>query len=155
MDISSEVSMTFTLQNQLCKKKKKAYVFIFVRKIKSHSKIVAHLISVNWAPPTPRVIWQYEVLSWPEWWGMGVLLWSLVSTGPCCSPPVCGYVKLGCCPLKKTIFFFYWSIVDWQCYVSFKWIAKWLSYTYTYSFSKFFSHLGYYRILSRVPCIIQ
>ena len=30
------------------------------------------------------------------------------------------------------LFIFYWSIVDLQCYVSFRCIAKWLSYAYTY-----------------------
>lgn len=52
MDIGSEVSMTFTPQNQLCKKM--AYTFIFVSKIKSHSKMVARLTSVNWALPYPQ-----------------------------------------------------------------------------------------------------
>ena len=39
---------------------------------------------------------------------------------------------------KSTTFFFnlifisYWSIVDLQCYVSFRCTAKWFSYTYTY-----------------------
>ena len=36
--------------------------------------------------------------------------------------------------------------------------TKWFSYTYMYTiyifFFKFFSYLGYYRILSRVPCAI-
>ena len=42
---------------------------------------------------------------------------------------------------------FYWSIVDLQCCISFKCIAKWFSYTYTYIHS-FFPHIGYYRLLS-------
>ena len=39
--------------------------------------------------------------------------------------------------LKK---FFYWSLVDWQCYAYFRGIAKWISYMYTYihSFSDSF-----------------
>ena len=51
---------------------------------------------------------------------------------------------------------FYWSIVDSQCCANFHYTAKWFSYTYIYTFFfRFFSHLGYYRILSRVPCAIQ
>ena len=54
--------------------------------------------------------------------------------------------------LKK----FYWSIVDLQYYVSFRWTAKWISYTCTYIhyFLRFFSHTGHYRVLIRVPCAI-
>ena len=48
----------------------------------------------------------------------------------------------------------YWRIVDQQCYVSFKCTAKWFSYTYLFFF-RFFSHLGYYRILSSILCAIQ
>ena len=52
-----------------------------------------------------------------------------------------------------------WSIVDLQCCVSFCRAAKWISYTYAYvayiySFSRVFSHIGHYRVLSRVPCAI-
>ena len=50
--------------------------------------------------------------------------------------------------LKK----FYWSIVFLQCFVSFKCAAKWLLYIYSFFFR---SHIGYPRILSRVPCVIQ
>ena len=35
----------------------------------------------------------------------------------------------------SNILFFNWSRVDLQCYVSFKCIAKWISYTYTYTSS--------------------
>ena len=41
--------------------------------------------------------------------------------------------------LKK----FYWSIVDLQCYVSFRYTAKWISCTYIHSFLRFFSHIGH------------
>ena len=44
-------------------------------------------------------------------------------------------------------FLFYWSIVDLQCCVSFRYIAKWFSYTF---FCIFFFILDYYQI-----CAIQ
>ena len=49
------------------------------------------------------------------------------------------------------------SVADSQCCVRFRRTAKWLSSTNTcYLFSlKFFSHVGYCRVLSRVPCAIQ
>ena len=45
---------------------------------------------------------------------------------------------------------------DLQCCVSFTCTAKWVSYIYTYmhSFFRFFSHIGYYRVLNRVPHIV-
>ena len=53
---------------------------------------------------------------------------------------------------------FYWSIVDLQCCISFRCTAKCISYTYTYIhsffFFRFFSHIGHFRVLSRVPCAI-
>ena len=42
---------------------------------------------------------------------------------------------------------FYWSLVDLQCYVSFRCTAKWISYTYTYIHS-------YFRFFP-VPSIIE
>ena len=52
---------------------------------------------------------------------------------------------------------FYWRIVDLQCCVSFRCTAQWIryTYTYTYSFLSCFSHIGLYRVLSRVPCAIE
>ena len=49
---------------------------------------------------------------------------------------------------------FYWDIVDLQCCVSFRCIAKWISFTDTYicSFLRLFSHIGHYRVWSRDPC---
>ena len=52
--------------------------------------------------------------------------------------------------------------VDLQCHVSFRCTAKWFNYMYmcvyiyiyTHSF-RFFSHIGYYKILSVVPCAIE
>ena len=54
--------------------------------------------------------------------------------------------------------FLNWSIVDLQCCVNFFfYTAKWISYihTYIYFFKKLFSHIGHYRVLSRVPCAVQ
>ena len=55
----------------------------------------------------------------------------------------------------------YWSIVDFQCCISFRCAMKWFTYTYTYSHSifGFFSHIGFgffshCRVLSRVHCAI-
>ena len=46
-----------------------------------------------------------------------------------------------------------WSIVDLQCSVCFKCAAKLISYTHNIStLFRVFSHIGYYRILNRVPC---
>ena len=54
---------------------------------------------------------------------------------------------------------FVWSIVDFQCCVSFRCTAEWISYKYTYIhsfiFFRFFSHIDHYRALSRVPYAIQ
>ena len=52
-------------------------------------------------------------------------------------------------------FILYWSIVDLQYCVSFRCIAKMLQLYICLFFLKFFSHLGYYGLLSRVPCAIQ
>ena len=59
--------------------------------------------------------------------------------------------------LTWSLFFFLnfsCSRVDLQCCVSFGYTAKNLSYMYPL-FLRFFSHIGHYRILSRVPCAIQ
>ena len=56
--------------------------------------------------------------------------------------------------IKKTQnFFFNWSIVGLQCRVSFRCTAKWFSYTYILFF-RFFSIIGYYKILNIVPSAI-
>ena len=55
------------------------------------------------------------------------------------------------------ILFLCWHIVDWQGRVHFRYTAKWFSYTYIYIFFfffRFFSLIGHYKILSRVPCAI-
>ena len=51
---------------------------------------------------------------------------------------------------------FYWSVVDLPCCISFRWPAKWIGYTHTpntdiYIYPFFFSHIGYYRLWTRVP----
>ena len=54
------------------------------------------------------------------------------------------------------IFILYWSIVDVQRCVSLRCTAEWFSYAYIFMFFfKFFSYLGYYKILSIVSCAIQ
>ena len=52
------------------------------------------------------------------------------------------------------IFILYWSIVGKQCCISFQYTAIWKIYICLFFF-KFFSHLAYYRISSRVCCAIQ
>ena len=51
-----------------------------------------------------------------------------------------------------TYIIFYWSVVDLQCHASFCYTIKRISYPL---FLRFFSHIGHYRALSRVPCVIQ
>ena len=55
---------------------------------------------------------------------------------------------------------FYWNIVDLQWCFSFRGTAKWIRYIYIWfyiyiksPFFRFFSHIGYYKILSRVPML--
>ena len=52
--------------------------------------------------------------------------------------------------------FFYWTIVDLQYCVSFRCIAKWFRYIYVcvYIYFRFFSIIGYYKILNIIPCAI-
>ena len=73
--------------------------------------------------------------------------------------PTCSMRGFFCC--KTLNKFFYWIIVDLQCCVSFTCAAKGLSYTWIHCFPLFsffyghFSHIGYYRVLSRGPCAVQ
>ena len=50
---------------------------------------------------------------------------------------------------------FYWSVVDLQCCVNFRDTAKNLLYVYPFLVFRFFSHIDYYKIFSRVPCAIE
>ena len=60
--------------------------------------------------------------------------------------------------ISKEIFYYfkkiYWSIVDLQCFVNFRCMAKWVIFTYIFR-DPFFSHISYYRILNRFPYVIQ
>ena len=47
-------------------------------------------------------------------------------------------------------FNFYWSVVDLQCCVSFRWKAKWISYAYTYIHPFFFKVSFPYRPLQNI-----
>ena len=46
----------------------------------------------------------------------------------------------------------FYIIIDLQCCITFTYTTKWFSYVYIIFFFKFFSYIGYDRILSRVPC---
>ena len=65
---------------------------------------------------------------------------------------------------SKILFYCFWTvlfyivycIVDWKYYVSFRCAAEWFRDRYMYLFFfKFFSHLGCYILLSRVPCAVK
>ena len=56
---------------------------------------------------------------------------------------------------QSYLFCYYWSIVDLLCCINFRYITKWISYTYILWFFTFFSSIGHYRVLSRVPCAVQ
>ena len=57
------------------------------------------------------------------------------------------------CSSFRLFFILYWSMFDLQCCIHFRCTAKSFS-LYLFSF-RFFSHIGYYGALSRVPCAIQ
>ena len=84
---------------------------------------------------------------------------NLFSPGPCNSLPQLSLpLPISLSIHLKThliIIFFYSSIVDLQCCVSFRDTTKRFSYTYTHIyFFRFFSGTGYYKILNIVPCVI-
>ena len=54
----------------------------------------------------------------------------------------------------NVIFILCWSIGDLQCCASFRGTAEWFSYIHLFFF-RLFSHVGYYRLLSRVLCAVQ
>jgi len=77
---------------------------------------------------------------------------------------LCTYCFLFYCKIFITVCFafFYWSIV--YLVLCLRCTAKWFSYIcvcvcesilYLYSFSDYFSILGYYKILHIIPCAIQ
>ena len=72
------------------------------------------------------------------------------------SQDICSGVRL--LDIMVVLFFYcvLLSIINLKCCVSFRCITEWFSYTYTYSLIfRFFCHTDYYRLLSRVPCVIQ
>ena len=67
-------------------------------------------------------------------------------------------LRCGLCGFTISFFPFfkknYWSIGELQGCVSFRYIAKWISHTCMYIypfFFRFFSHIGYHRVLNRFP----
>ena len=69
------------------------------------------------------------------------------------SAPCIGSIVLATGPPGKPLISFY-IMIDLQYCVSFKYTAKWFIFTYIHFVFRFFSHIGYYRILSRVPWAI-
>ena len=57
-----------------------------------------------------------------------------------------GHVFVDLQPTRKKTYFFNWSAVDLQCYISFRSQAEWLRFSYI---------IDYYKMLSRVHCVIQ
>ena len=85
----------------------------------------------------PRFLLQFPIFSKDV-----LLVWSLAAR-------VTSLLMLYFC----LFIYFYWSIVDLQCCVSFRCTAKWFSFIYIYIlFSRFFSIIGYNKILNIVPC---
>ena len=62
-------------------------------------------------------------------------------------PPALGAQSLNHCAPRDLV------VVDLHCCVNFCCTAKWISYTYTYIHSFLDSHIGHYRVLSRVPVL--
>ena len=106
----------------------------------------------------PIRIWRLLVLSWGsvdvDWardepwndghpsWGGNCILWETQGQMTQLTIPDCLFIN------------FYWSIVDLQCCVGFRYTAKWFNYTSTL-FLRFFFHIDHYRVLSSIPYVIQ
>ena len=56
--------------------------------------------------------------------------------------------------LPPVLPFFYWSLVDLQCYVSFRSTTQWFIYTCIFFFG-FFFFIDYCKMLSMAPCAVQ
>ena len=61
--------------------------------------------------------------------------------------------NLFCLVFSTSLLFLNWSIVDVQYHVSFRCTTEWFS-IYIFLF-RFFSLIGYYKVLSRVPCTVS
>ena len=59
----------------------------------------------------------------------------------------------------REFFFFNWNIVDLECSISFgvqqSESVLHIHVATLFFFLRFFSHIGYYRVLSGVPCAVQ
>ena len=97
-------------------------------------------------------------------WGctaeLGRGLWMYLVRGGCFSRS--RGVRSRCMFLSIPTLFKNGNTVDLQCCVSFWCTAKWLctrththTHTHTHTFFRFFSIIGYYEILSIVPCAVQ
>ena len=106
-----------------------------------------HLASHLFLSPPPH----WPTLLYYRWWVGSLAL----QTPPQWTGPPTGTTLL-CLSDVFSIFYF---ILEHSWFTMFcsRCTTKWVSCTYTYIhfFSRFFSHLGYYRVLSKVSCAIS